>query len=100
MRLFTFYFLFFLLQCGFFKRNRPQYPTEAAQEYNSTQANRYNLVPSNQSDRIALQGDSEEISSDDNEDNPMNIENPVDSLPIIVPQHSSHFIQQRTQFPY
>jgi hypothetical protein len=27
----------------------------------------------------------------------MIIQNPVDSLPIIVPQHSSHFIQQQQQ---
>ncbi len=51
--------------------------------------------PSHQSGR---HDDSDEISSDDNE---MMIENPVESLPIVVPQHSSQFTQQqRTPFIY
>jgi hypothetical protein len=36
----------------------------------------------------------EELSSDI-DDNQMMIERPIDSLPIVVPQHSSHFIQQQ-----
>jgi hypothetical protein len=67
----------------------------------------YNLSTSPQSGRHPLNGDSEEISSDV-DDNQMMIQTPVDSLPIVVPQHSSHFIQQqqqqhqlkRSQYPY
>ncbi|CAF0853948.1 unnamed protein product [Rotaria sp. Silwood1] len=88
--------------CGFFKRNRPQYPV-SAQDDSPTGENHYHLSSSKQFRRHPLQVDNDEISSDDNDDNEMMIQNPVDSLPIVVPQHSSHFIQQqqqRTQFLY
>jgi len=70
--------------------------------FNLTKIN-FHLSPSNQTGGLPLQGDSDAaISSDDNDDHEMMIQKPVDSLPIVVPQHSSHFIQQqqRTQFLY
>ncbi|CAF0953999.1 unnamed protein product [Rotaria magnacalcarata] len=86
--------------CGFFKRNRPQYPV-LAQDDSPSCEDQYQVSSSKIFTRHPLNADSDELSSDDNDDNEMMIQNPVDSLPIVIPQNSSHFIkQQRTQFPY
>ena len=82
-----------LFQCGFFKRNRPQYPLSTRDDSQS-QEDQYHLSPSYPPGKISFQGDSDEISSDDNE---MMIQNSGDSLPIVIPENSSHFIQQQQQ---
>jgi len=87
----------------FFKRHRPQYPISTLVDPPSSE-DHYQLSISPQSGRHPLTGDIEEISSDV-DDNQMMIQKPADSLPIVVPQRSSHFIQQqkhnlkRSQFP-
>lgn len=44
----------------------------------------------------------DELSMESNEDTRMMIENPLDRIPIVVPEHSSQFVQQqnRTQFVF
>ncbi|CAF0811837.1 unnamed protein product [Rotaria sp. Silwood1] len=86
--------------CGFFKRYRPQYPMSTLVDPTTSEGH-YCLASSPKSGPYSLNDDNEETLSDI-DDNQMMIQNPVDSLPIVVPQHSSHFIQQqqlkRSQF--
>ncbi|UJR23632.1 hypothetical protein I4U23_026617 [Adineta vaga] len=83
--------------CGFFKRNRPQYPI-AARDDSQSNEDQYQLSPSYPSGKTTFQTDSEEVSSDDNE---MMIQNSGDSLPIVIPQNSVQFIQQQQhKIPY
>ncbi|CAF0947720.1 unnamed protein product [Adineta ricciae] len=77
--------------CGFFKRKRPQY-SAASRDVSQSNEDQYQLSPSYTPGKVAFQTDSEEISSDDNE---MMIQNSGDSLPIVIPQNSAHFIQQQ-----
>ncbi|CAF0820421.1 unnamed protein product [Adineta steineri] len=79
--------------CGFFKRNRPQYPVSARDDIHSHE-DQFHLSSSYKPGKIAFQPDSDETSSDDNE---IMIQNAGDSLPIVIPQNSSHFIQQQQQ---
>ncbi|UJR25279.1 hypothetical protein I4U23_006631 [Adineta vaga] len=87
--------------CGFFKRHRPLYPVSTLVDTSSPDCHYHLSSTSPPSGRHPMTGDGEDISSD-LDDNQMIIQNPVESLPIVIPQHSSHFIQQhqRSQFPY
>ena len=90
-----------LFQCGFFKRNRPKYPSSARDD--EPLQDPYRLSSNQPAGGLPHPADSDELSSENNDDPEMMIDHPIDSLPIIVPQHSSHFIQQqqqRTQLPY
>ncbi|CAF0804638.1 unnamed protein product [Adineta steineri] len=89
--------------CGFFKRHRPLYPVSTLIDPLSRESHYHLSSSSPQSGQHQLNGDTEDITSDI-DDNQMMIHNPVDSLPIVIPKHSSQFIQQqqqeRTQYPY
>lgn len=87
------------LQCGFFKRHRPQYPI-VARDDSESRDDQQQLASAYLPGKMAFQTDSDEISSDDNE---MMIRKSGDSLPIVVPQHSAQFIhqqQQKAPYPY
>ncbi|CAF0954156.1 unnamed protein product [Rotaria magnacalcarata] len=79
--------------CGFFKRYRPQYPISTLVDPPLTEGHYY-LASSPKPGQYPGHDDHEETLSDMG-DNQMMIQNPVDSFPIVVPQHSSHFIQQQ-----
>ncbi|CAF2365127.1 unnamed protein product [Rotaria sp. Silwood2] len=87
--------------CGFFKRYHPNYPISALVDPTTSEGHYCLASSSSKPDQYSLNDDIEETSSDV-DDNQTMIQNPVDSLPIVVPQHSSHFIQQqqlkRSQF--
>ncbi|CAF1211833.1 unnamed protein product [Adineta ricciae] len=88
--------------CGFFERSRPSYPASTLVEPSSANYHYHLSSTSPPSGRHPITGDIEDAPSD-LDDNQMIIPNPVESLPIVVPQHSSRFIQQqqqRAQFPY
>ena len=88
-------------QCGFFKRNRPKYPSSGHDE--EPLQDPYRLSANQPGVGLPLQADSDDLSSENHDDPEMMIDHPIDSLPIMVPQHSSRFIQQqqqRTQFPF
>lgn len=88
-----------IFQCGFFKRNRPKYPIDVQTLVSRSMEGDRRPVQNRQAGRLAMPSESDELSTDNHDENEIMIHNSGDSLPIVVPQNSSRFMQQQQQRP-